>query len=152
MRDDDRLSRSPIHLLHRAGQSAGVVFDAEMTRVVTPRQFAVLMTVGRNEGLSQTGIVDATGIDRSTVAELVRRLVKRGLLARRRTKQDARAYAVKLTEEGCRVLDRAEPRAKRVDERVLSALPARQREQFIAALLAIVGTLEVLAPPAKQPG
>ena len=143
---NDRLNCSPVHLLHRAGQNAEEIFHAEMASDLTPRQLAVLMTVGQNEGLSQTGIVDATGIDRSTLADVVRRLVKKRLLQRRRTPGDARAYAVKLTDEGRQVLRRAEPVAKRVDERVLDALPTRQREQFIVALLAIVDALEGMTP------
>jgi DNA-binding MarR family transcriptional regulator len=112
---------------------------------LTPRQLAVLMTVAQNEGLSQTGLVDRTGIDRSTLADIVRRLQRKGLLQRRRTKEDARAYAVKLTDEGRRVLRVAEPLAKRVDERILDALPAKQRDQFIGDLLAIVDTLQKLS-------
>jgi DNA-binding MarR family transcriptional regulator len=112
---------------------------------LTPRQLAVLMTVAQNEGLSQTGLVDRTGIDRSTLADIVRRMQRKGLLQRRRTKEDARAYAVKLTDEGRRVLRIAEPLAKRVDERILDALPTRQRDQFINDLLAIVDTLQKLS-------
>jgi DNA-binding MarR family transcriptional regulator len=112
---------------------------------LTPRQLAVLMTVAQNEGLSQTGLVDRTGIDRSTLADIVRRMQRKGLLQRRRTKEDARAYAVKLTEEGRRVLRSAEPVAKRVDERILDALPTRQRDQFISDLLMIVDTLQKLS-------
>jgi DNA-binding MarR family transcriptional regulator len=142
----DRLHRSPIHLLHRAGQCAGDIFHAEMKDgELTPRQLAVLMTVAQNEGLSQTGLVDRTGIDRSTLADIVRRMQRKGLLQRRRTKEDARAYAVKLTDEGRRVLRIAEPLAKRVDERILDALPTRQRDQFINDLLAIVDTLQKLS-------
>jgi len=143
----DRLSRSPIHLLHRAGQCAGDIFHAEIKDGdLTPRQLAVLMTVAQNEGLSQTGLVERTGIDRSTLADIVRRMQKKGLLQRRRTKEDARAYAVKLTDEGRRVLRSAEPLAKRVDERILEALPSKQREQFLDELSAIVETLQKLAP------
>ena len=58
---------------------------------LTPRQLAVLVTVAQNEGLSQTGLVDRTGIDRSTLADIVRRMQRKGLLQRRRTKEDARA-------------------------------------------------------------
>ena len=142
----DRLHRSPIHLLHRAGQCAGDIFHAEMKDGdLTPRQLAVLMTVAQNEGLSQTGLVDRTGIDRSTLADIVRRMQRKGMLQRRRTKEDARAYAVKLTDEGRRVLRIAEPLSKRVDERILDALPTRQREQFISDLLAIVDTLQKLS-------
>jgi len=104
------------------------------------------MTVAQNEGLSQTGIVDLTGIDRSTLADVVHRLQKKGLLQRRRTKEDARAYAVKLTEEGRRVLATAQPLAKRVDHRILDALPAKQRNQFMRALASIVSTLERTTP------
>jgi DNA-binding MarR family transcriptional regulator len=144
--NSDRLGRSPIHLLHRAGQGAEAIFETEIKDSdLTPRQLAVLITVAHNEGLNQTGLVDRTGIDRSTIADLVRRLQKKGLLQRRRTKEDARAYAVKLTDEGRRVLRTAEPLAKKVDERILDALPAKQRREFIERLTTIVDSLEKLA-------
>jgi DNA-binding MarR family transcriptional regulator len=144
---NDRLARSPIHLLHRAGQCAGDIFHAEMkVDGLTPRQLAVLVTVSQNEGLSQTGLVERTGIDRSTLADIVRRMQRKGLLQRRRTKEDARAYAVKLTDEGRKVLRTAEPLAKRVDDRILDALPGKQRDQFIDGLQAIVATLQKLSP------
>jgi DNA-binding MarR family transcriptional regulator len=137
-----RLERSPIHLLHRAGQCAGDIFQAEMASGdLTPRQFAVLLTVAHNEGLSQTDLVEKTGIDRSTLADIVRRMLKKGLLQRRRTKEDARAYAVKLTDEGWRILKSAEPMAKRVDDRILSALPNAQRDRFMTDLNTIVQAL-----------
>ncbi len=112
---------------------------------LTPRQLAVLMTVAQNEGLSQTGLVDRTGIDRSTLADIVRRMQRKGLLQRRRTKEDARAYAVKLTDEGRRVLRVAEPLSRRVDDRILDVLPAKQRDQFVNDLLTIVDALQKLS-------
>ena len=144
-----RLDRSPIHLLHRAGQCAESIFGAETTESLTPRQLAVLVTVAQNEGLSQTGIVNRTGIDRSTLADIARRLQKTGLLQRRRTKEDTRTYAVKLTDAGRRVLRTAEPLAKKVDERILNALPAGQRKQFVESLASIVEALQKV--PTKEP-
>lgn len=140
--DRDNLAQSPLHLLHRAGQRAGDIFQSEMsTGDLTPRQYAVLVTVSRHEGLSQTNLVEKTGIDRSTLADIIRRMLKKGLLQRRRTKEDARAYAVKLTDEGRRVLASAEPLADRVDERVLSVLPDQQRQQFLHDLNLIIEAL-----------
>lgn len=136
------LERSPLHLLHRAGQCAGDIFQSEVTASdLTPRQYAVLVTVSQYEGLSQTNLVDRTGIDRSTLADIIRRMMKKGLLQRRRTKEDARAYAVKLTDDGRRALEAAKPLVQRVDERVLSALPADQRDQFVKDLALIVEAL-----------
>ena len=140
-----RLERSPIHLLHRAGQCAADIFQGEMSEGdLTPRQYAVLVAVSQNEGLSQTQLVEKTGVDRSTLADIVRRMLKKGLLQRRRTKDDARAYAVKLTEEGWRVLKAADPLAKRVDDKILAALPGQQRERFVQDLNAIVEALSKL--------
>ena len=68
-------------------------------------------------------------------------MLKKGLLQRRRTKDDARAYAVKLTEEGWRVLKAADPLAKRVDDRILAALPGQQRDRFMQDLSLIVEAL-----------
>jgi DNA-binding MarR family transcriptional regulator len=137
-----RLERSPIHLLHRAGQCASDIFQGEMgLGDLTPRQYAVLVAVSVNEGVSQTHLVEKTGVDRSTLADIVRRMLKKGLLQRRRTKDDARAYAVKLTDEGWRVLKAADPLAKRVDDRILAALPGQQRERFLQDLSAIVEAL-----------
>lgn len=142
----ERLDRSPIHLLHRAGQCAGDIFQSEMTGGdLTPRQFAVLYTVAQNEGLSQTSLVEKTGIDRSTLADIIRRMLKKGLLQRRRTKEDARAYAVRLTDEGWRMLKSAEPMAKRVDDRILSVLSSQERERFLQDLAKIVRTLGTMS-------
>ncbi len=144
-----KLDSSPIHLLHRAGQCAVDVFQAEIgVEELTPRQYAILIAVAQHEGLSQTSLVERTGIDRSTLADIVRRLLKKGLIQRRRTKEDARAYAVRLTDAGVRMLKQLEPLARRVDERILEALPGQQRERFVADLNTIVNALGVTAPDA----
>jgi DNA-binding MarR family transcriptional regulator len=140
--------------LHRAGQCAADIFQAEMgLDDLTPRQYAVLLTVSQNEGLSQTQLVERTGIDRSTLADIVRRMLKKGLLSRRRTKEDARAYAVRLTDEGWKSLRVADPVARRVDERILSAIPAAQRERFLSDLSTIVTALGKIRdnPPTAAP-
>lgn len=138
----NRLEKSPLHLLHRAGQCAAEIFQMELgSGDITPRQFAVLVTVSQNEGLSQTHLVERTGIDRSTLADVVRRMLKKGLLQRRRTREDARAYAVKLTDEGWRVLKSVDPLARKVDDKILSSLPSAQREKLLQDLNNIVQAL-----------
>jgi DNA-binding MarR family transcriptional regulator len=51
-----------------------MIFHAEVNLGgLTPRQLAVLVTVAQHRGVNQTGPVDRTGIDRTTVGEMVRR-------------------------------------------------------------------------------
>lgn len=128
-----------IHLLHRAGQCAGEVFAEELNSGgLTPRQFVVLQTVFEDEGLSQTDLVARTGIDRSTLADIIRRMAEKGLAKRRRTKADARVYAVRLTKAGREAVRAGEPAADRADRRVLDALPPAKRDAFLDSLDTIV--------------
>ncbi len=130
--NSDALNESMLHLLHRAGQVADELFTEEMGGSdLTPRQFAVLMVLQRLEAASQTDIVNETGIDRSTLADIVKRLVARGLIARRRLKSDARAYAVRLTPTGRDALKAAQPASERVESRILKSLPQARRDAFV---------------------
>ena len=82
------LTASLTHLLHRACQVADSVFNEEAGATgLTTRQFAVLVAVSSNRDISQTGLVQVTGIDRSTVAEIVKRLLRRGLIKRKRLRR-----------------------------------------------------------------
>jgi DNA-binding MarR family transcriptional regulator len=96
------------------------------------------MTIAEEEGLTQTDLVERTGIDRSTLADIVARLLARGLIQRRRAKSDARAYAIKLTAQGWKGLREAEPGAVAADTRLLEALPPAKREEFLNSLDLIV--------------
>jgi DNA-binding MarR family transcriptional regulator len=138
----NQLNRSAMHLLHRAGQCAADIFSAEARLSgLTPRQFAVLMAVAEEEGLTQTELVERTGIDRSTLADIVGRLLGRGLIQRRRAKEDARAYAIKLTAQGAKALRDAQPGAAAADSRLLANLPPAKRQDFLDSLNLIVGSL-----------
>lgn len=137
------LDASAIHLLHRAGQCAGDLFAAEVKRGgLTPRQFAVLVAISLDEGVSQTELVNRTGIDRSTLADIVRRMLRKGLIARRRTRADARVYSVRLTDAGRSALRDAKPAAEQAESRLLSALEPERRAEFMETLSRIVHSME----------
>ena len=70
--------RSPLHLLHRASQCVDELFHAATRELdITPRQFLVLANIEKRGGLSQTTLVERTGIDRSTMADVIRRVQRR---------------------------------------------------------------------------
>lgn len=145
------LSESPGHLLHRAQQFAAERFTKAMAGAkLTQRQFAVLHATAEEEGLTQTQLVKSTGIDRSTLAELVARMVKNGLLEREKLPDDARANAVKLTDDGRALLEAATLGAKEADKAILSALPKNKRASFLETLRRIAETLEKGEEAAKQ--
>jgi DNA-binding MarR family transcriptional regulator len=145
------LERSPGHLLHRALQLALDYYVAEAgANAATQRQFAVLAAAAEHEGATQTLLVKATGIDRSTLADLAARMITKGLLERERSALDARANAVRLTAAGRELLETLRPRAEAADARILAQLPSGKRDGFIAALRILAAASET-APGAEEP-
>ena len=139
---DFRLETSLTHLLHRMGQCATDAFQRYSTdQQITARQFAVLMAIARMEGASQMDVVKMTGIDRSTLADMVGRMLGKGLIERQRSKLDGRAYCLSLTEAGRSALDRSVPAASRADDFLLATLEADKRAQLLLALNQILQAL-----------
>lgn len=129
------LERSPSHLLHRALQLALDIYAGETgPGAVTQRQYAVLAAVSAHAHPTQTDLVRMTGIDRSTLADMVSRMIAKGLLGRERSQSDGRANLVRLTDEGKAALDVAGPKAQAADARILALLSGGKREAFIDAL------------------
>lgn len=148
MNNNDKMS-SALHLLHRAGQIADELFTVHIgASDLTPRQYEVLRAISLTTEPSQTQLVELTGIDRSTLADIVRRLVDRGLVVRKRTRHDARMYALRLSDKGATTMREAAPAVDQTDERLLSALPQRNREDFIKGLEQMV---EELSKTGEQP-
>jgi MarR family transcriptional regulator, temperature-dependent positive regulator of motility len=129
------LDESPSHLLHRVLQIALDIYNAEAGEdALSQRQYAVLKVLEGTEGLSQTDLVKVTGIDRSTLADLVSRMLAKQLVARERSATDARANLVRIAEGGKTALGDMEPRVLAADEKILSLLSPPKRDSFVKLL------------------
>lgn len=73
----------------------------------TARQAMVLWLIQAKKSVSQTDLAVITEIDRSTLSDVVRRLVDKGLVKRHRNPNDDRAYVVSLTRDGQALLRQA---------------------------------------------
>jgi DNA-binding MarR family transcriptional regulator len=132
--EEDGLAASVTHLLHRSLQLA-LDMHAEAGPVeITQRQYTVLAAAAAADGQTQNDLVRATGIDRSTLADLVARMMAKGLLERQRSATDARANTVRLSDAGRRALSASSGPAAAADEKLLSYLPAKKRDGFLKAL------------------
>lgn len=144
------LGASPSHLIHRVLQLALDIYSEETgADGLTQRQFAVLEAVSHKAGLTQTDLVRATGIDRSTLADLVARMTTKGLLTRERSSLDARAMAVRLSAGGQAMLDAARPRVEAADKRIMGLLPKAKREGFLEMLADLAAAADA-APDAEK--
>lgn len=130
-----RLAASPSHLLHRAQQLASDRFTELVGDVVTLRQYVVLAAIAESPGLSQNDLVRATGIDRSTMAEMMTRMQKRGWISRATSAADKRRQSVHMAAAGAMILAAATPAAKAADAALLAALTRTKARSFLNTLV-----------------
>jgi DNA-binding MarR family transcriptional regulator len=136
-------ARSFSHLLKRAVQLSVHRYNEEAGKNgLTHRQFTVLSAVDVFEGKSQTELVRITGIDRSTLADLVARLMAQGYVQRRRTKEDGRTNSVRLTPVGKKALKTSQSGAEDVDKTLLSRLGASDRKVVIDCLSLLAAEMD----------
>ena len=144
-----RLNGSATHLLHRAQQAAVTLsVGALAEKGLTIRQFAVLAALYDASGQSQSSLVQATGIDRSTLADMVARMEKGGLIKRTISKLDARAKTVSLSAAGKRAYLGAVGQVEAADTLLLKGLRKAQRPLVVAALAALAGAIDDDQPSA----
>jgi DNA-binding MarR family transcriptional regulator len=145
-----QFTRSFSHLLKRAVQYSVHLYMDEVGKTgLTHRQFTVLSAVDSNEGKSQTELVKITGIDRSTLADLVSRLMAQGYLQRRRSKDDARTNAIRLTPVGKKMLKASQTGAEEIDKKMLAMFQAADRRTVVDCLGSLASEMDKLDE--KQP-
>lgn len=146
------LTDAPGHLLRRCQQRAVEIFVQEMGSArLTPQQFALLLTLARRPGISQTELVAETGIDRSTVGDMIDRLARRGLVRRRRSGRDQRANTVAILPSGVTLLNETLPAVERAQQRIMTPLPPAIRTEFMAALRLMAGDPAPAAADERPP-
>jgi len=104
-----------------------------------PAQYSVLVLLGNSPGLKQSDVAAALGIQRANFVVLFDGLERRGLARRNSAPNDRRSYALYLTEEGERVLARANELESRLEARLDLKLGPGGREQLLALLRRLTG-------------
>lgn len=105
---------------------------------ITPVQYAILTAPAALPGLDLTSLANEVGLDRTTTAEVVRRLEERGLLERRTNDADKRTRHVYLTAEGKTTVAAMYADMVRAQERMLAPLTDTQKGTFMKMLSSLV--------------
>lgn len=135
VRSMDMIYRRAGFLLRRAHQIADATFMDECAEFnMTPTQYGVLMATASHPGLKQIEVAKLLGIDRSTTAMVVDRLVQRGFIEREIDERDRRGRTLRLTSRGETLLDLVADSAARVQERFLKPFSASERSVFLRLL------------------
>ncbi|WP_432533083.1 MarR family winged helix-turn-helix transcriptional regulator [Kineococcus arenarius] len=121
------------HVVRRLLQEHTARWQVELPGLTKP-QYAVLRAVQAQPGLEQSALATAAISTKATLAEMLQRLEHRGLIERRGDPGDGRRRCVHLTAEGSRVLQDAEPLARRVDASFTGRLSAAEHRTLVELL------------------
>lgn len=137
-----RLRSAPGHLIRRAQQAHTTIWADEVSPELTSIQFAVLNTLAERPGIDQRTLGRKVRVDRSTVGDVVVRLIRRGLIERTRDANDGRRNLLRLTPAGSRIHAEALPGVRRVQRRLLAPLSPDERATFMRLMRKIVDASE----------
>lgn len=133
------LKSAPGHLLRRNHQRSYELFTQRVGDVVTRQQFALLVALSQRPGASQNDLVGATGMDKSTLKEMLGRMVTRGWVERQRDPSDNRAWMMRITSEGRALVDDLIPKVAAAQRDILAPLPEADRPFFMHCLRVLLG-------------
>jgi DNA-binding MarR family transcriptional regulator len=139
VREDLDDLRPPLgFLLVRLGEAVDRDFVASLTDLgLKPRHLRLLVLVAPAGELNQRDLAGQLGMDPGNLVGVLDALEADGLVARPRGTGDRRQRLVSLTPGGRRLLARALRATAAIDERILTALPASQRDRFYEMTLAV---------------
>lgn len=101
---------------------------------LTKPQIVVLALLILNPGVDQVTMSRLSVIDTATLAGVILRLEKRGLLTRETDPEDRRRYLLQITDEGKAAYRAATKVAEKVDGEMMARLTPDEQEQMIVLL------------------
>ena len=133
------LGARPGYLVRRLHQIHSAIFLEECQGfAITPVQYGLISTLLANPGIDQVTLGGEVGIDRTNVADVLKRLSERGLVRRERSKTDGRSMVAFLTKEGESVAEEMYDSMRRAQDRLLSPLRPEFRAAFLAMLTELI--------------
>lgn len=128
------------YLIRRAQQLHVAAWQRKVSATTSNVQFGALAVLARRPGASQQDLCEELDLDRSTIADLVRRLERNGLIERKRDSTDRRRNRLVVSAAGLAALDDLRPRVEDVERVLTGALSADERRTLRELLRKILAT------------
>jgi len=116
---------------------------------VVPGQFAQMLALYEEDGLTQAELCDRVRIDQSTMAHTLKRMERDGLVSRTRDAADRRQLRAYLTPRAREIQRQLVSLAGQVNALALQGVPPQEQERLLDTLAQLIANLE--ADPATNP-
>ena len=137
MGDYSKLYGELMHVSHFLRHGHG-----EAALKAAPGQIRVLTVLAGAEPMAQRDLIERLGIAPASLSELLTKLEERGLVARKRSKDDRRVIMLSLTAAGRRQADDLLEAERRAADEVFGPLTAADRKDLDRILAKIIASWE----------
>jgi len=133
------LWQRPGFLIRRLNQiHVALFFESCKDFAITPVQYGLLTTLSERPGLDQTSLCAEVGVDRTTMADVLRRLEERGLVKREPSPADGRQKIANISSKGKRVMDEMYDAMREAQVQFLAPLEPKERSEFVRMMMRLV--------------
>lgn len=108
---------------------------------VAPGQLSVLQRLWEGDGLTQADLARAVRVEQPTMARTLDRMARDGLIERVPSKEDRRAFNVRLTTRGKALRRAVEAESRAIETLAADALKRTERSELARLLGAVAGSL-----------
>jgi DNA-binding MarR family transcriptional regulator len=134
------LASSPAFLLTKLGAESSRLYRQRLAPLgLEPHHARALRYIGSADGLSQQALANSLGLARSRVVVLVDELEERNLAKRQPSPSDRRAYALRLTARGGKLLQQVIGASCEHEDDLCAPLSADERAQLTGLLRRLAG-------------
>ena len=130
----ESFSTLPGHLIRRVHQVSTAYFAEECGGDLTAVQYAALVAIAAHPGIDATRLSEIIYFDRSTIGDVLDRMVGKDWIRRASTATDRRIKLLEITPAGQGVLQQVEPAIRRVQERLLAPLSSVEAKTLVRLL------------------
>lgn len=139
MKSENTIWKTPGFLIRRLQQIQVAVFLNEcQDEKITPIQWGILTISADTPGAGHIEIAEELGLDRSNVANVVTRLVERGVLTRDTDANDRRKKSIHVTKAGLAIMEAVRAKSRKAQDKVLAPLNDAERHLFMELLTRLV--------------
>lgn len=133
------LWQRPGFLIRRLNQiHIALFFESCKDFSITPVQYGLLTTLSEHPNIDQTSLCAEVGVDRTTMADVLRRLEERGLVKRKPSATDGRIKTASITPRGRKVMLEMYEAMREAQIKFLSPLAPQDRISFIRMMMQLV--------------
>jgi DNA-binding MarR family transcriptional regulator len=128
------LNTTPGHLIRRSEQVHGAHWLRRVGSTLTPPQYGLLSALAWHPAIDQSTAGDLASLDKSSTADVIARLTRRGLIEARRDDHDRRRKLLLLSEQAQTLLTEVTPVVEQVQHDLAAPLADAQAAALVELL------------------